>query len=232
MPFKDSAICIFARAPAGDKVKTRLADSLRPGEAAELYCTFLEAICHTAGRFRVRADIFMACHPNCRDPFLKLLSEKERLFALDQEGGELGERMCNAANELMDRGYKRVVIIGSDIPTLPATHLTSALSQLEKFDAVLGPATDGGYYLIGLSSRPQGIFENIPWSTSEVFESTVKRIENRGLSLHILPEWYDIDSFADLRVMVEKIRESSPQELSVLNYLMNSRVIRKMLGRL
>jgi hypothetical protein len=95
----------------------------------------------------------------------------------------------------------RVVIIGSDSPTLPREHVTAAFERLRQADVVLGPATDGGYYLVGMRGRCWPIFEGIEWSTPTVLADTIDRVRQAGAKLALLPPWYDVDTAADLHLL-------------------------------
>jgi len=117
-----------------------------------------------------------------------------------QRGADLGARMAHLAAELLADGHRAALLIGSDLPTLPAAHLTEASRALAPgaADLVLGPAEDGGYYLIGLARPAPALFEGIAWSTAGVLEATRARARGLGLREHLLPPWYDVDTPADL----------------------------------
>ncbi|MEQ9262975.1 MAG: TIGR04282 family arsenosugar biosynthesis glycosyltransferase [Owenweeksia sp.] len=115
-----------------------------------------------------------------------------------QEGHDLGQRMHKAFSDAFDRGYKHVVIIGSDCPEIDAKTLQDAFTRLNQNDAVIGPANDGGYYLLGLS-RKVNIFTDIKWSTESVFDETVSQIKKHHLSYYVLPEKTDLDTIEDLQ---------------------------------
>ena len=120
---------------------------------------------------------------------------------MPQQGGHLGERMKNAFIEALAMNFKRVVLIGSDIPNLPLEFIEEAFISLEKKDVVIGPSVDGGYYLIGFRDKkfyPRA-FKGIPWSTERVFEETMKVFEHAGLTVHTLKTLRDIDTIQDLR---------------------------------
>lgn len=107
-------------------------------------------------------------------------------------------RLHHAISRVLALGYRRVLTIGTDSPTLPPAYLEEAAAQLGEHDVVLGPAEDGGYYLIGVKAAPIALFEGIAWSTEEVFAQTLQRAEALQLSVHLLPQWYDIDDAATL----------------------------------
>jgi hypothetical protein len=115
-----------------------------------------------------------------------------------QRGANLGERLSNALGEHFELGYRRVVIMNSDGPTLPLTCLEEAFSGLDRADVTLGPGHDGGYYLIGMKSHRPELFRGIDWSTERVIPQTLAACHQQGLSVHQLPQWYDVDVAADL----------------------------------
>ncbi|MGZ8992721.1 MAG: TIGR04282 family arsenosugar biosynthesis glycosyltransferase, partial [Burkholderiaceae bacterium] len=122
---------------------------------------------------------------------------------IPQAGATLGERLNDTLARLLSR-FSPVVVIGSDGPDLPAAFLTRAFDLLrDGNDLVLGPANDGGYYLIGMKSMQPILFERIDWSTKAVAQQTRERANEAGLNLVELPEWHDLDTVADLQVLVD-----------------------------
>jgi len=120
---------------------------------------------------------------------------------IPQKGKDLGERMKNSFVEAFKMGSKRVVLIGSDIPDLPLGFIEEAFTSLGEKDAVIGPAYDGGYYLIGFKEKtfsPQ-VFERMAWGTERVFEDTMKVLKNLNQRVHTLPYLRDIDTVDDLK---------------------------------
>ena len=105
--------------------------------------------------------------------------------------------MRQAIQERFDEGYKRVVIIGSDSPSLPASYIDKALSSDK--DLFLGPSTDGGYYLIGMREKMIEVFDGVNWGTQTVLDETFQRLIQKGAKLELLPIWYDVDSPDDLK---------------------------------
>jgi rSAM/selenodomain-associated transferase 1 len=133
---------------------------------------------------------------NARTYFEKLSPNGFRLIM--QEGADLGGRLAHALNYHLELGYQRVVIMNSDGPTLPLAYLENAFSGLDNADITLGPGHDGGYYLIGLKQPHPELFQGIAWSTNQVIPQTLDICHRRGLTVHQLPEWYDVDVAADL----------------------------------
>jgi rSAM/selenodomain-associated transferase 1 len=115
-----------------------------------------------------------------------------------QRGTDLGERLANGLAHHFELGYRRVVIMNSDGPTLPLAHLEEAFTGLERADITLGPSHDGGYYLIGMKALHAALFQGIAWSTERVIPQTMVICRGLGLTVHELPEWYDVDVEADL----------------------------------
>jgi len=120
---------------------------------------------------------------------------------MPQRGESLGERMKNGFIEAFAMNFKRVVIIGSDIPDFPLEFIEEAFTSLKEKDVVIGPSFDGGYYLIGFSDKnfSHKVFEGISWGTERVFEDTLKVLKREKLTVHTLQPWRDIDTFDDLR---------------------------------
>jgi rSAM/selenodomain-associated transferase 1 len=133
------------------------------------------------------------------------LAVAQSLWEVTPQGeGDLGQRM-QAFFERSLREADRVVLIGSDSPDLPSEYLTSALDALETHDVVLGPAADGGYYLVGAARRVPPIFDGIAWSTPAVWQQTMERLQSAGVAWHELPTWYDVDDEQGLRALLLSI---------------------------
>jgi rSAM/selenodomain-associated transferase 1 len=195
------AIILFARDPVAGKVKTRLAPFLSEDLIFELYTRFLndsvDKICKVSD-----ADRFIGVTPADSSGYFSrmTLNLKSPPKVFLQAGQDLGEKMFNALQERFDEGYEHVVIIGSDSPSLPVDYLEKALSS-EK-DLVLGPSTDGGYYLIGMHQKPVDVFTGgIDWGSEKVLEQTLERVQKSGASLELLPPWYDVDREEDLKFL-------------------------------
>lgn len=191
------AIIVFAKFPEPHKVKTRLGARIGYEHAADLYRLFIEQTLLQA--VKAAADqIFVAHEPIKRgSEFQEILPAGISLFP--QNGIDLGERMLNAFQWAFSRGESRVVIIGSDSPTLPPQFLNSAFDHLLQHDIVIGPAEDGGYYLIGSSAAHPRLFENIEWSAPTVLQKTLERANAMKLTTALLPEWYDVDEVESLQ---------------------------------
>ena len=202
----DNALIVVAKEPVPGRTKTRLCPPLTPDSAAELYrCMLLDtfALVKKLGG----ADHSLAYTPaSARGYFARLSPNGFRLTP--QRGANLGERLSNALEEHLELGYQRVVIMNSDGPTLPMACLEEAFSGLDRADVTLGPGHDGGYYLIGMKTHHPELFRGIDWSTERVIPQTLAICNGQGLSVHQLPEWYDVDVAADL----ERLRRDLAQE--------------------
>lgn len=193
---KDNALIVVAKEPVPGQTKTRLCPPFTPESAAEFYrCLLLDTLA-LMERLQT-ADPTLAFMPEtARGYFERLAPNGFRLVA--QKGTDLGERLANAIGYHFDLGYRRVVIMNSDGPTLPLACLGEAFAGLDNADITLGPGHDGGYYLIGMERLHADLFQGIAWSTEQVIPQTLEICRRLGLSVHQLPEWYDVDVEADL----------------------------------
>jgi uncharacterized protein len=202
-----TALVIFAKAPIPGQVKTRLCPPLTPDEAATLHGSFvldtLERTKAAALKLKPSFDRYLACSPSATHVFFKIMEERQGAKLIDQVGDDLGTRMNQACNTLFAHGYRQVLLIGTDVPTLPLDHFRQALTSLEHHDLVLGPAFDGGYYLIGLKRMAPELFVDIPWSTDQVLRLTQEKAAGIGLKTSLIQPWRDIDTLADLEVFSE-----------------------------
>ncbi|NOT23275.1 MAG: glycosyltransferase [Nitrospiraceae bacterium] len=202
-----TAFVIFAKAPIPGEVKTRLCPPLTPDEAATLHGSFvldmLERSTTAVTKLKLPLDRYLACAPSSALVFFKIMEERQHVKLIDQVGDDLGARMLHTFETLFARGYSQVLIVGTDVPTLPLDHYKQALAFLETNDLVVGPALDGGYYLIGLKRMVPELFVGIPWSTEKVLETTRGKATTLGLKTALLPPWRDVDTIADLRALTE-----------------------------
>lgn len=195
---KPRSLIIFAKKPLPGMVKTRLSPPLSGEDAARLYSCMLADTLTTARRLEGGIPVlFFQADQGAAAYFSSLVPDME---SYPQMGADLGERMKSAFSSRFECGFTEVVIIGSDSPDLPPEYISRAFDLLadERVDLVLGPAEDGGYYLMGLKTVWEGLFSGIPWSSGEVFAATVNRAKDAGLRMSFLPVWHDIDSAADL----------------------------------
>ncbi|HKO30833.1 MAG TPA: TIGR04282 family arsenosugar biosynthesis glycosyltransferase [Nitrospiraceae bacterium] len=206
-PTPSTALVIFAKAPIPGEVKTRLCPPLTSDEAATLHGSFvldmLERSKTAVTKLKLPLDRYLACLPSSTLVFFKIMEERQSVKLIDQVGNDLGARMQHAFETMFGKGYHRVFIVGTDVPSLPLDHYTQALTLVEKNDLVLGPALDGGYYLIGVKRVVPDLFVGIPWSTERVLEMTKEKATTLGLKTALLPPWRDVDTIEDLQALIE-----------------------------
>ena len=202
-----AALVIFAKAPIPGQVKTRLCPPLTPDEAATLHGSFvldtLERTKAATTTFKLPSDRYLACAPSSTHVFFRIMEERQGVRLIDQVGEDLGARMHQAFETLFARGYKHGLIVGTDTPSLPLERYQQALAALESHDLVLGPALDGGYYLIGLNRPIADLFTGIPWSTEQVLALTQGKAQTLGLTTALLSPWRDVDTIDDLHALIE-----------------------------
>lgn len=202
-----TALVIFAKAPIPGQVKTRLCPDLTEDEAATLHGSFvldtLERTKAAVTKFKLPIDRYLACAPSSTHVFFRIMEARHGVTLLDQEGDDLGQRMRLAFETLFRRGYRQVCLVGTDVPSLPLTHYREAVEALTRHDLVLGPAQDGGYYLIGMTTPHPKLLEDIPWSTDQVLTLTQQKAKVEGLNLTLLPVWKDVDTIEDLHALIE-----------------------------
>jgi rSAM/selenodomain-associated transferase 1 len=202
-----NALAIFAKAPIAGQVKTRLCPPLTHKQAAELFrCFLLDTVEHMCSLETVQ--VFLAITPADSEPLFRHMIPFPVRY-LPQRGDSLGEREINMLVDMLSEGFSRAVIIGSDIPTLPVAHIQEAFTRLEdpECDAVFGPSTDGGYYLVGVREVHRPLFENVAWSTPQVLEQTLEQARLHQLAVELVPSWYDVDTVEDLQQLVIDVRE-------------------------
>ena len=202
-----TALVIFAKAPIPGLVKTRLCPPLTRDEAATLHGSFvldtLERTKTAVTKLKLPIDRYLACAPSATHVFFKIMEERQGVKLIDQLGDDLGARMNQAFQTLFAQGYRQVLLVGTDVPTLPLDHFKQALTALEPHDLVLGPALDGGYYLIGLKRPAPELFADIPWSTDQVLRHTQEKAATIGFKASLIEPWRDVDTLADLVALIE-----------------------------
>lgn len=203
-----AALVIFAKAPIPGQVKTRLSPALTEDEAATLHGSFvldmLERSRAAATKFKLPIDRFLACAPSSSHVFFRIMEARHGVTLLDQQGVDLGARMHHALAGLFAQGYRRICLVGTDVPSLPLTHYRDAVEALTRHDLVIGPANDGGYYLIGLTQPRPELFADIPWSTDRVMALTRQKAIAAGLKTALLPAWSDVDTIDDLHALIDE----------------------------
>jgi len=189
----DKALIIFAKNLQEGKVKTRLAKDVGVVNAMNIYKYLVEHTRQITSKVSTARLLFYSSFLPESDEWPRYNFEKHL-----QSGDDLGLRMMNAFSQAFSNGYTRVIIIGSDCFELTSGLLSEAFDQLKNHDFVIGPANDGGYYLLGMNSHHPFLFENKAWSTPSVFNQTVDQINDLGKTVHILPRLSDIDTIDDL----------------------------------
>jgi rSAM/selenodomain-associated transferase 1 len=187
-----NALVIFVKNLVYGKVKTRLAATTGAGKAYEIYAALISHTWSVARNIPAGKIVYYSDKVEDKDTW------DDRFIKKIQRGPELGERMKNAFTDMFENGYARVIIIGSDCPFINEQIINDAFDKLEMFDVVIGPAYDGGYYLVGMKTLHAGLFEKMQWSTAGVFEETTARCKRFGLSFAVLPRLHDIDDEKDL----------------------------------
>jgi uncharacterized protein len=218
------AVAIMAKASVAGAVKTRLVPPLSQEEAAELNTSCLVDVAANIVAAAAQAPIqgFVAYDPLGSERFFQdLLPDGFKLLPPrtpgrppaegGRSGGTLGRSLLHAARDLLSAGYASICLVNADSPTLPTDLLVRAVRSLaEPGDrVVLGPAADGGYYLIGLKRFHQRLFEAIDWSTERVYRQTIMRAEEIGLPVASLPEWYDVDDASTFAILVQELLAGS-----------------------
>jgi uncharacterized protein len=198
-------LVIFAKAPIEGQVKTRLCPPLTLTQAAGLARCFLIDTVERACALP-EVQVYIAFTPADSEPVFRALLPSSVKY-LAQRGSSLGERELNIFLDLEQSGTSRIVLIGSDIPTLPASHLQEAFTKLgdTRCDAVFGPSRDGGYYLVGMRQAHRALFEIIAWSTPTVMEETLAQARRYNLNVTLVPQWYDVDEEKDLQQLVAEL---------------------------
>lgn len=205
MKFDDRCLLFFIKYPEKGGVKSRLAAEIGEERALLLYKDF---VLQMLSAVKKGSFVFFICfYPeNALDDFKKWLGGDYEY--LRQKGENLGERMKNGFIDAFNLRFKRVALIGSDIPDLPVEVIEEAFRSLHKNDVVIGPAFDGGYYLIGFKDQafsPE-VFEGIDWGTKDVFAETIEKLKRFRRAVHTLPYYRDIDTAEDLKHLKGKPR--------------------------
>ncbi len=197
MKISGRSLVVFLRYPVPGRVKTRLARVLGDDFAYRLYSMFIRDIISISQK--VDAPLTIACDGEIGIEGARPFWSRDIPYFI-QTGPDLGMRMYNSFSRMFSRGAQKCIIIGSDSPDLPCEIIEKSFSALEDNDIVIGPADDGGYYLIGTKegTLDRSIFSGIQWSTPHVLTGTVERIKKAGKTYSLMDSWYDIDEPADL----------------------------------
>jgi uncharacterized protein len=204
----DSCILLFVKFPEEGSVKTRLAKDLDHGSVQTLYRNFVLDMLEMLAKADLPIIVYFH-PPESGDAISKWLG-KNYTYA-PQKGVDLGDRMKNTFKEAFAKGFTKAVLIGSDVPDMENVLLDAAFSALDLNDAVIGPAYDGGYYLIGFrhnSFLPE-VFKGISWGTNTVLKDTLKILRDNNYKVHFLPELRDVDTIEDLKALYERNKDTA-----------------------
>ena len=196
---KDTAIIVFTRFPIEGKVKTRLAKNMGNKFAVSFFRACAE---HTFKELlkveEMGSDLFLFCsEENEIEQVMKWAGNNFKYNS--QQGSDLGIKMYNAFSTVFKEGYKKVIIIGTDAPDVSMNLMQSAISVLDNYSVVIGPANDGGYYLLGFKSKLIDLFSGIEWSTDSVFDNTIEKLNHSKTNYFMLDRLTDIDTVEDLQ---------------------------------
>ena len=205
-------IIIMAKQPIIGATKTRLVPPLTFAEAANLYQALLLDTIDLVTSI-VTVDMAVGVTPPTAKPYFQQITPPQTRL-LPVEGRDIGACLHAVTSELFAQGYQKVLAINSDGPSLPAKYLTRAVELLDSHEVIFGPNDDGGYYLVGLLQPQPRLFEEIPWSTDQVFKQSLSRSAELGLQTRILPSWYDIDTGGDLRHLIDELKDARPKQLT------------------
>ena len=201
---------MFARRPEPGKTKTRLAATLGNELAAELYAAFVSDL---LTRVPPLGDCFLLGVTPADEGTQAWFRQRTPASSLilSQPEVDLGGRIDWFFRRAAEQGGQPCVLIGSDSPDLPDTHITAAFEALQTADLVLAPAADGGYVLIGLNRPIPELFEDLPWSTAATLTATIQRATHLGLRTRLIDPWYDVDTIHNLGTLLPRLTCSAGQ---------------------
>ena len=194
----ECAVLVFSKAPVPGTVKTRLLPVLNADDAARLYRELLERTLNTVtGNAQWHTQLW--CTPTIDHPCFLECRDKYQVELRLQSVGDIGERMHRAISESL-RNFRSALLIGCDCPELQHADLVTARDKLaDGYDVVLGPASDGGYYLIGMAAAHREVFTGINWGMNTVLPVTRDRIRGLRLACYELPDRWDLDNVEDMK---------------------------------
>lgn len=202
----DCALLVFAKVPRPGEVKTRLTPTFTPSEAARIYTAFLRDALRQYECLDVAVRLYVA--PPL--PEEGLVGVPAGVSVHEQEGDGLGERMRNALHDGFAAGHTRLAVVGTDHPTLPSSFVEQAFAVLDGDPSIsIGPSADGGFYLLGMNAQFPALFDGMSYSHDGVLADTLARAKTTGASVNVLPEWYDVDTPADLQRMLTDLEQST-----------------------
>lgn len=208
----NETVCvIMAKQPQVGWTKTRLSPPLTLQQAAALYEALLcDAIALVDSQPGI--DLAVAISPPSSLPFFTMITPPDtRLLPI--EGRHIGDCLSQVFPRLLGMGWRKVLALNADGPSLPPAYLQQAVRLLDEYEVVLGPALDGGYYLVGMQHPHLGIFQDVTWSTAQVLAQTLERAAALGLCVGFTPEWYDVDTADDLLRLQSDLNGLPPDRL-------------------
>lgn len=203
---EDRYLVMFVRFPVRGQVKSRLARDLGEKAATDLYRCFVQDLSQKFSKEPYR--LYIAFYPEEKEREIREMLGHDFSY-FPQMGEELGERMKLAFLRCFSEGARTIVLIGSDIPDLPAVIVDEAFRALDEYGTVIGPSVDGGYYLIGFreDALNEDVFAGLPWGEDSVFQETTNILRIAGASVHVLPVWRDIDNGEDIRALIKNSKD-------------------------
>ncbi|TGM66190.1 glycosyltransferase [Leptospira levettii] len=195
-------LIIFAKQPIQGQVKTRLAKTLGDQTTLNIYQNLLQITQDITSKLNISKTVYWD-----QIPYHTNIYFQDGYSFKVQSQGDLGKKMKDAFREEFDESFGKILIIGTDCPYLTKEIFEDAYRALEKSNIVIGPAKDGGYYLLGMNRFYPSLFEGIPWSTELVFDLTIKKIKELNLTFSVLPALNDIDTEKDWLEWVAKINQ-------------------------
>lgn len=209
MQHNSNALIVVAKQPAPGQTKTRLSPPLTPEQSSALYEAFLLDTLDQMRQVQEAQRVIAYLPPDAQGYFQRFAPDFE---LTPQDGPDLGSRLDHALTGYLSRGYQRVVIMDSDSPTLPSAYLSQAFHVLaDGADVTIGPCEDGGYYLIGIKQPVPRLLREVRMSTPTVTADTIALAKEEGLSVSLLPMWYDVDDAGSLGRLAKEIENLNAQ---------------------
>lgn len=214
---RENSLIVFIKNPEFGKVKTRLSQTLGDEFAYKFYescVNYTLSEVYKLDKKNVDVNLFFSSlAPESK--IEKWNNEKFNIYK--QNGIDLGERMQNAFKAIFNNGSKKAIIIGTDLPDISEKLICNSFSLFDRYDVVIGPSNDGGYYLLGMKEYYPQIFDEIKWSTNEVLKSTLDKLSKEKIKTKIIDELIDIDTKDDLETWIIENKEKDHPFFNILN---------------